>query len=210
MVGFCASNTRASGDTNLMLVNVSGGVCHSKGGDPSDGELAARFRSALGIEDLTALVLQYAMYDKTARMTLAADPALGLAHLYNDHRGGFVSEPHGVEVMGAGTVYINGWYRRREASEGPPKTKHFYHDNRVEDWIELTEGRPWYEKDVGTYIYCNLGRSWRCAVEDHTARYSVRTDAALPPAFGWRCIVSKRLDPLGESEAPAPTLRVVS
>merc|ERR1711964_81433 len=41
-----------------------------------------RFRSALGNDDLDALILQYAMYDSEAREKLTADPSLGLAHLY--------------------------------------------------------------------------------------------------------------------------------
>merc|ERR1711964_891653 len=67
-----------------------------------------RFRSALGIGDLTAMILQYSMYDREAERVLTADPTL--AHLYNDHAGGFEQEPAGVQVTGAGDAQVNGWY----------------------------------------------------------------------------------------------------
>merc|ERR1711964_68567 len=118
---------------NLVLVAVSGGLCHSKGGHSSDNPdrtvppaslpVANRFRSALGV-DLTVLVLQYGMCGWEARETLAADP--GLDHLFYDHRGGYLPML-GVEVTGAGTRRANGWYRRRETAEARP-------------WY------PWFEK----------------------------------------------------------------
>merc|ERR1711964_850380 len=87
---------------------------------PQPGEVD-RFSSALGNEDLTAIILQYAMYNREAQEKLAADPSLGLMHFYEKpHRRNFVEEP-GVEVSGAGSALMNGWYRRRESSsEGPP------------------------------------------------------------------------------------------
>merc|ERR1712096_511017 len=73
----------------------------------SDAEPIAKFRSALG-EDLTVLVLQYTMHDREAEETLTSNPAHGLAHLYHEHKRGFVQEP-GVEVTGAGNTQTNGW-----------------------------------------------------------------------------------------------------
>merc|ERR1712096_555442 len=132
----------------LTLVAVSGGLCQSglaskdKHSDPqrnrnndSDAHAFAslpvdvfaslpgrgpvsRFRSALGTDDLTALVLQYAMYDEDARETLEADPSL--AHLYRKHQGGYPPAP-GLAVSGAEMyAQVNGWYHRRENTEGAP------------------------------------------------------------------------------------------
>jgi len=69
---------------NLVFLAVSGGVSHSKqkGGKvdrqpPARSEpVVHKFRSALGSEYLTALVLQYAMYDREARKKLTAGPIL--------------------------------------------------------------------------------------------------------------------------------------
>merc|ERR1711964_416305 len=71
----------------------------------------SRFTSALKNENLTAMILQYAMCAGEASAKLVADPTLGLAHLYHENR--FVEEP-GVEVTGAGTAQVNGCYRLRE------------------------------------------------------------------------------------------------
>merc|ERR1712096_349939 len=61
------------------------------------------------------------MYGREARKKLTADPPLGLAHFCREPpRGHFVEEP-GVEVTGAGSTQVNGWYRRREVAEGPPR-----------------------------------------------------------------------------------------
>merc|ERR1711964_808490 len=76
---------------------------------PQPGEVD-RFSSALGNEDLTAIILQYAMYDREAQEKLTADRSLGLAHLYRP--GKFAQE--GVEVIGAGRAQVNGWYRCRD------------------------------------------------------------------------------------------------
>merc|ERR1712096_101026 len=91
---------------------------------------APRFLPALGSDDLRALILQYAMYKREAQEKLTADPALGLAHFYEQpHKKNFIREPSGVEVMGAGYTNVNGWYRRRENAEGPPS------GDRAESWI---------------------------------------------------------------------------
>jgi len=157
------------------------------------------FRSALG-EDLTAIVLQFAMYDMEAIENLATDPTLGLAHLY---RAGSFVRVTGVEVTGAGTAQMNGLYRRRENSEGPPTG---WFDSS--SWVHATQGRPWYEKDGGCYIYhdCDgttaIFKGWGCRNKDGLTYYRVESSAALPPAQGWT--KSWR----GEGPAPAVSLHV--
>merc|ERR1711964_287602 len=76
-----------------------------------------RFQSALQNEALTSLVLQFALYDQDAVKILTADHGLG--HLY--HRKQFTSA--GVNVIGAGSAHLNGFYRRRDVSEGPPEVE---------------------------------------------------------------------------------------
>merc|ERR1711964_468155 len=90
----------------------------------------SRFKSPLG-EDVTALVLQLAMYGREARKTLTGDNTI--AHLYHDHARGFVEEFPGVEVTGAGYGTVNGWYARKEAAAGPPAA--WGHD-RQEFWTQ--------------------------------------------------------------------------
>jgi len=162
-----------------------------------------RFRSALG-EDLTALVLQYAMYNSEAIETLVPDGTL--AHLYSNHTKGFEYGPGpGVEVIGAGSTQVNGWYRRREAAECPPVTYGRNRQHRRERWIDNLEGLPWYEKDDGCYIYWHSNcKKWWCRDADGNLRYSAVSDTALPPHAGWR------VDCWRYSVSPAPTLRVVS
>merc|ERR1712096_368803 len=96
------------------------------------------------------------MYDREARQKLAADPALGLTHFYQEpHRRHFVEEL-GIEVTGAGIAQANGWYHRREVAEGPPRP---WKSSR--QFIRRTRGRPWFEKDNGYHIYYSRTR-WRC------------------------------------------------
>merc|ERR1712096_8009 len=96
-----------------------------------------RFRSALGIEDLAAMILQYAMYGREAEKILTADPTL--RHLLRDHAKGFPRDV-GVEVTGAGVPCANGWYRRKSHEEGPPKG---YPGN----WAHDNHGRHWYDHE---------------------------------------------------------------
>merc|ERR1712096_378550 len=167
-----------------------------------------RFRSALG-EDLAVLVLQYAMYDEEAEKTLASDRSHGLAHLYQNHQGGFMPTP-GLQVTGAGNTEVNGWYRRREASEGPPTNCRLWCNQ--EKWIRITAGKPWFEKDDGHVIrwsvspYSWLPDTWRC-IGLVSAIYIAHADTALPPSEGWKG------NPHSSPRVgyhPGPTLRVVS
>jgi len=175
------------------------------------------FRSAL-IEDLTVMILQYAMYDAEAIATLATDPALGLAHLYRAGR--FVRVPAGIEVTGAGEDgrRINGFYRRREISELPDLNR-YSEPLPVWPWVQTTRGRPWYKKYNGSYIYydgaVNPSRWICCAtysddmmgVHEQYRYYQVESSAYLPPAHGWTPL--EYLDYDGEfrtAAEPAPTV----
>merc|ERR1711964_344337 len=127
--------------------------------------------------------------------------------------------PHepGVEVVGAGTAHANGWYSRRENSEGPPPTYSRY--NTSEQWAELTKGRQWYWKDDaidGGWSICWDKWGWRLCCEKGL-KFSYRqpevpnyyylancNDGPLPPAEGWEDY------PHLIGDKPAPTLRVVS
>jgi len=146
------------------------------------------------------MVLQYAMCDGEARVLFTADPTL--AHL---HRiAGFEVKP-GVEVMGAGSAQVNGWYHRREAFEGPPRANPNW---TYEYWMKETECRPWYEKDDGCHIYWNCtwrGRAWICCDGSRWNDPCYKATCKSfqnPPARGW--VRSKG------GSAPAPTLRVVT
>merc|ERR1711964_877356 len=134
------------------------------------GVLGDPFRPALG-NDLTAMILQFAMYDIEARRNLfphlCGDPALGLAHLYRKDR--FVRVT-GVELTGAGTANVNGWYRRLKACEGPPGRLH----NRagLPSWYKK-DHRAWYKKDDGCFICYDVKyKEWHCR-EHGVLLYSV-------------------------------------
>jgi len=150
------------------------------------------------MEELTVKILQYAMYDAEAIDNHTTDPAHGIAYLYRAGR--FVRV--GVEVTGAGTTRLNGWYRRREASEGPPRC--YSEVITCQEWVQDTEGRPWYEKDGCCIYWEEDDEMWEFASEHDTCVfYSVNSDALVPPAGGWSC-------ESGIGDAPAPTLRMVS
>merc|ERR1711964_583906 len=97
-------------------------------------------------DDLTMMILQFAMFDREARRALTGDPTLGLAHLY--HEDMFRKKP-GVEVTGAGRNQVNGWYDRKTAAVGPPAWCRDWHT----EWTQDYPGH-YYEKDDGCYISC--------------------------------------------------------
>jgi len=179
------------------------------------------FRSALGIDDLTAIILQYAMHAREARQKLTADPTL--AHLYHNHARGF-QEESGVEVIGAGDTQLNGWYARKEVCEAV-RRKRF--SLRHCDWAQSNAGRYWYEKDDGCSIRAvdDINKMYGmlpdggwviCGSKSGDVRYTRYVPAeqddglasrliavtGLPPAQGWRC---RRFG----ATAPAPTLQVM-
>jgi len=74
-------------------------------------------------------------------------------------------------------------------------------------WLRYTQGRPWYEKDDGCYLYWHDGyprrsyKAWWCVSAQNRRLYFVKSEAALPPANGWATCLGKD---------PAPQMRVVS
>merc|ERR1711964_901374 len=108
---------------------------------------------------------------------------------------------------GAGSAQVNGWYRRRESTEGPPRAWVVSMGPVVPYWETIVAGRQWYEKDDDCYIYWSHGyREWLClgGGEWYYRQYRggyVYGETNLPLAEGW--IVDYGVD-------PAPTLRVVS
>merc|ERR1711964_942498 len=111
----------------------------------------------------------------------------------------------GVEVTGAGSQCVNGWYRRRDVWDGPP-----------EGWpCSITyEGQwsrcHWYEKDDGScYIYqYNRSENWwllnKSSVDSRCVSnyyWIGSTPTGLPDRFA---------ESGSRGEKPSPTLRVVS
>merc|ERR1712096_160913 len=129
---------------------------------------------------LASLILQFAMGDREAQETLATpragllyrnDPTHGLAHLYDDYVRWYIREC-GVEVTGAGDATVNGWYHRREATEGPPSRGWPVQ----QDWTRYNRGSYcWYEKDDGFFIYRGL-RYWAIRGPDKLVRYTYPCD----------------------------------
>merc|ERR1711964_744769 len=125
-----------------------------------------------------------------------------LADYYTKYATGFRQEP-GVEVTGAGaancylhcgyirSAQVDGWYKRREASQGPPSWSN--HKTR-DDWIQYTENRPWFENNSGGCIHWHgARRSWYCRdtySEHKNIHYEAREVDSAPrstrlPTEGW-------------------------
>jgi len=178
------------------------------------------FGSALDVDFLTVTILQFAMYADEAKRTFTADLKLGLAHLYHGHEAGYVQRS-GIEVTGAGSAHLNGWYGRRDASEGPPSsirnTKGWI---THETWMRDSEGRPWYQKDDGCHIYFDSSSSmieWYCADPDGKIYYGCDVDYARwrdipipedhPPVDEWSIYIPSSSIAGGEDpEYPIPTV----
>merc|ERR1711964_571922 len=184
----------------------------------------SRFKSPLG-EDVTALILQLAMYGREARKTLTGDNTI--AHLYHDHARGFVEEFPGLEVTGAGDDAVNGWYATRVVLEGMIPAawmvdSPYSIEDRIRYWTHPGgngyRGRYFYEKDDGHYLYdyISIGqRKWQIMAPDgSTTPYynEVPTNDDPPPAQGWEVYRADRAQ--GQYGPryyrPAPTLRMVA
>merc|ERR1711964_175676 len=115
---------------------------------------------------------------------------------------------------------VNGWYRRREAAEGPPRASPVT-SRSPESWARSTAGRPWFEKDDGCYIrWSSRNATWwlwnalpsgrdrplpfsdRSLFPECYIIYKARVISVLPPTDRWRTS--------GYVAGPVPTLRVVS
>merc|ERR1711964_957448 len=93
----------------------------------------------------------------------------GLTQLYNRHQRNF-ARVLGVEVIGAGSDYMNGFYKRRENAEGPPPRgcptfmSHRRGKSGTSKWDFYTRGRRWYEKDDSSgcalYFYKTMDTRW--------------------------------------------------
>merc|ERR1712096_498816 len=178
-----------------------------------------RYTSALGVEELTALVLQYAMYDFEAQDHVGAGTLVNICRIYHKYRRGFV-KLKGVEVTEAGTAHVNGWYRRREATEMPSiwmaGSRSFTDGpHRWHRWSSVTNGRPWYLKDDNHHIYWNkLVGFWLCCNADGHSYYMLETAGHFPRPGECR---SERVQAnrggwcnSAHGETPAPFVRVVS
>jgi len=180
--------------TLLSFTLVVSTVNASAGNSPGQGEVNAppivRFRPSLS-DKLTAMILQYAMYDIDAK-TLTSDPALDLTQLYNKHQKQFV-RVLGVEVVGAGKAQLNGFYHRLESAWGPPRAykTDCCRRKKLRKWKEETEGRPWYEKEDGCYIYWNSkSKKWYLLPPRGFNHYLANADTCMPPS-AWIAHVKK-------------------
>merc|ERR1711964_434063 len=155
--------------------------------------VAAKFRPAL-IDELTALILQYGVYDREDRETLASE--LGLTDLFRQELG--------VMVTGAGYAEVNGFYHRRHAKEGPPKKSFFVWPGMLhETWLYRAGGRSWYQKDDGCHIMF-VGGSWFCCASNGRIRYYAwDKNTERPPSGAWGN------SPEDQEDLPAPTVRLV-
>merc|ERR1711964_50572 len=105
-----------------------------------------------------------------------------------------------LEVTGAGTNAVNGWYARKKKAEGPPRAW-----PKTRNWkAERFNTAPhWYKKDDGCYIY-RARHGWYMICADGRScyyRFERGVDADTPPGQGWIKETNGQI--------PAPTLRAV-
>merc|ERR1712000_690580 len=77
-----------------------------------------------------------------------------------------------VQVTGAGTAQVNGWYHQMKPSDGPPKGWPY-----TESLFWKKANQRWYEKDDGCYIH-RSGASWYISTPDG---YGSRYECRFPP-----------------------------
>jgi len=86
-------------------------------------------------------------------------------------------ERAGVEVTGAGSTQVNGWYDRKESAAGPPTMFHNLEglldvvDSVTEGWRNFSGGQHYYEKSDGHYIMMSSWRTWSITDPDGTDLY---------------------------------------
>merc|ERR1711964_171962 len=98
-----------------------------------------------------------------------------------------------------GNADMNGWYRCFEAAERR-KPRAYGPWLTIEKWTRNRQGRPWYEKDDGCFMYGPVNGSWVLHNGRGKCCYMVRSDPSLPSDKDWIA---------GAAKAPLPTLRFV-
>merc|ERR1711964_137356 len=127
----------------------------------------------------------------------------------------FNKKPPGVYVTGAGYAPVNGFYVRRELTEGPPSGWEDIHGSNVST-------SHWYEKDdkkgcvifhltrkspIGSVTNMWLLCAKRKACDPDTLYLNFTRSRYTPPAKGWK---SSKRGWRGLKCDPSPTMRVVS
>ena len=98
-----------------------------------------------------------------------------------------------VQVKGAGTSVVNGYYNQRAADvipEGFDATCRKMGWETAKMWQQLTDGRtPWFEKPDGAYIYLNTDGQWWIDGPSGAGVYiaPAATDH-VPPRRGYRAL----------------------
>merc|ERR1711964_929695 len=139
-----------------------------------------------------------------------------LRYLYHLHDPNAFTRGIGVTVTGAGSKEVNGFYRFRDPSEGPPtfsmgRTTFQYVSSYVtrDQWRR----RPLYVKDKGCKMYISVHpsmeaiqpytpyvpRRWFC--RSRTGRYYYMTRASTadqPPTRGWFTTMPAKATTVGQ------------
>merc|ERR1711964_668983 len=135
--------------------------------------------SVLDNPDLDAMILQFAMSKGFAEATLTKTD---LRTLYVGHEAGYRSLPgdggDGVLINNAEIESLNGWYERRDNTEGPPANHNAPNFNTWRRWtgapcrdcnadLNETPRRRWQNVDPASPITCQIcqdarfvGRYW--------------------------------------------------
>jgi len=90
----------------------------------------------------------------------------------------------GVRVSGAGSDQVNGWYKKVEGGMPDAVAEK---EVTLENWVKLTEFRPWYSKDDGSFICYDYSKGWVCHDAECNSYYmtKINSDAKLLPGGEW-------------------------
>merc|ERR1711964_98565 len=94
----------------------------------------------------------------------------------------------GVEVTGAASNVVNGWYAQKTRNEGPPPGSRYSR----REWPHVCGSDYWYVNPSGCYIFRD-DNSWCIRTPPASRRYAPYCVAPagerdLPPTQGWRSI----------------------
>lgn len=112
--------------------------------------------------------------------------------------------PSRLEVLGAGSTAVNGFYNSQEPHIIPPGFTHTCNNMGWNDknmWNRLTDKKTfWFEHENGSYIYKNIGDGkWWIDGPDGLGLYIIKSRTSLPPKSGYTALTGAR--------RPVPTIQ---
>merc|ERR1711964_854154 len=115
-----------------------------------------------------------------------------------------------------GSAEVNGWYTRKEHADGPPSAVEGLEDEWDNGcWDQYNEGRHWYEKDDGCFLYQDAFSADDWVLIDQRDCFRVdpwKSYRCSPPADHWQgndTPLPTQGWEIDVGDVPAPTLQLV-